>query len=436
MGTRNLEARLTAPLLGLTGALIVLVGAASVVVTQRMLDASDSDVAHSHARNALHALETEIAEGDAIDQAAQEVVLAAQHEGARVQMHTPGRVSGDSSLPEVPPGGCVTVVRERGEPWRVCAVARGANVVVAGVSIAAHRAAVIALERGMAGVVGVALVLVWLAIRHAVRQPVAELAAVVAWTGRILDAESPIVPPAAATTEVAQLETAFDALVKRLLDVLARERASSAHIAHELRTPLTAIATELEAARGADEPSNAALGRVRTDIARFADVIDAILVLSAAPRATEGGARRTDPIVNVADIARELAPPGAAVEAPDEALVEADEHLVRLAVRNLVDNASKYGGGARKIRVSRSDGALRMAVVDEGPGVERHARDRMFERYWRGMADGDGRGLGLALVRAVAERHGGGARAEPGDAGRGLCVSLTLGPLLEWRDTQ
>jgi signal transduction histidine kinase len=435
MGARNLEARLTAPLLALTGGLIVLVGAASVVVTQRMLDASDSDVARSHASNTLGALDTEIAEGDAIDQAAQEVVVAAQREGARVQLKTPGRVLGDSSLPEVPPGRCASLVRERGVPWRVCAVAREGNVAVAGISIAAHRAAVLALARGMAGVVGVALVLVWLAIRHAVRQPVAELAAVVAWTGRILDAESPIVPPAAATTEVAQLETAFDALVTRLLDVLARERASSAHIAHELRTPLTAIATELEAARGADEPSNAALGRVRTDIARFAGVIDAILVLSEAPRASEGGPRRAAAVVNVADIARELAPPGATVEAPDEALVEADEHLVRLAVRNLVENASKYGGGARKIRVSRSDGALRMAVVDEGPGVERHARDRMFERYWRATADGDGRGLGLALVRAVAERHGGRARAEAGDAGRGLCVSLTLGPLLEWRET-
>ncbi|HEY5146297.1 MAG TPA: HAMP domain-containing sensor histidine kinase [Polyangiaceae bacterium] len=433
MDTRNLEARLTVPLLGLTAGLIFLVGVSSVLVTYRTLDASDSDVARSYARSALDALQAELGEGDSFAEAAQEVVPALEGRGVRVVLRSAGVTAGDSSLPAPAPGACTTVAGEHGQPWRACAASGSAGAAVAAIPVAAHRAAVTALARGMVGVVCVALLLVLLAIHRAIRQPIAELSAAVAWTGRIVDAESPTPPPLAATTEVAQLEAAFDALVRRLIDALARERASSAHIAHELRTPLTAMVTDLESVRGMDEASSASLARVRADLAHFAYVIDAILVLSETPP-TAASVRRASTVVNVADVVRELAPDGAVVEAPDEALVDADEHLVRLAVRNLVDNAGKYGGGARRLRVSRADGAVRLTVIDEGPGVGPRARERMFERYWRGTADGEGRGLGLALVRAVAERHGGLARADAGTDGRGLSMSLTLGGLIEWHE--
>src|SRR5262249_14772030 len=152
---------------------------------------------------------------------------------------------------------------------------------------------------------------------------------------------------------------AFDTLVRRLLEALARERANSAHIAHELRTPLTALAAELESLKVTDESSRAAVSRMRSDVARLADVIEAILILSTRPDSQVRG----NGVVNVADLARELAPGGVRVEAPDEALVGGDERLVALALRNLLDNARKYAGGAQAVRVSRAGDAIQLVVL-------------------------------------------------------------------------
>jgi signal transduction histidine kinase len=262
--------------------------------------------------------------------------------------------------------------------------------------------------------------------------------ALVGWSERIVETEQAVPPPPARTREVVRLEEAFDTLVRRLLETLARERTSSAHIAHELRTPLTAIVAELESLSLQDEPGRAAVARVRADVTRLGDVIDAILVLStrtgSSPPPRRGATTKGYAVVNVADVARELAPRGVRVDAPDEALVEGDERLVALALRNLLDNARKYAGGADAVRVSRAGDAVRLAVLDHGPGLNEAERARMFDRYWRGAADGDGRGLGLALVRAVAERHGGGVRADPGPDGKGLDVSVTLGGVVGWHE--
>jgi signal transduction histidine kinase len=434
MGARTLEARLTARLLALAGGVLVAVGIAAVVVTDRVLDASDTAAARAQAAAARDAIARELGEGDPLGEAIQEAVLAAHVQGTRLAVRRAGgeppAITGGGVLPELAPGACATVADEHAQPWRACSAEDRQRTVVAAISIAAHRAAIVALSREMAAVVVAALVALWLAVRSALRAPVAELTSLVGWTEHIVDTEKASEPPVARTREIAQLQNAFDALVRRLLGALVRERANSAHIAHELRTPLTAVMAELEGARAADDASRHSITRVREGLARLADVIEAILVLSdGAPPTARGEA-----IVNVADLARELAPAGARVEAPDEALIEGDERLVALATRNLVDNARKYGAGVRLVRVSRDGSAVRLAVIDGGPGLDAAARDRMFERYWRGAADGDGRGLGLALVRAIAERHSGRAEARPGPEGRGLEVAMTLGQAVGWND--
>jgi len=407
-------------------------------MAERALERSDTDAAIGHANDVLQALERERLEGDSFDEALREVIASAEAEGVRVSIHRAGLVAGAAHLPAIVPGACATVVDERAEPWRVCSAGRDpATWVVAGVPTGAHHAVISALLRGMLAVVAIALLIMWLAVRTALRAPLDELAAVVHWTARVADVEPAVAPPPAQTLEIVQLQQAFDALVRRLLASLARERASSAHIAHELRTPLTAIVAELEALR-ALPLARAAAERVLGDVARFTDVIDAILVLSAGDGApARASAQQGDAmaaVVNLADVVRELAPPETRVEAPDEALLELDERLVRLALRNLVDNARKYAAGPRVLRVSRRGATARLAVIDDGPGLDVAARERMFERYWRGSADSEGRGLGLALVRAVAERYGGRAEACSGPGGRGLEVSMTFAPLVGWHD--
>jgi signal transduction histidine kinase len=447
VGTRALEARLTARFLALTGSTLVAVGIAAIVVTRQALDRGDTDAAERRAVGTLDGLDRELGEGDSLEEAQREVVVDANADGARVAIYRGSLQAGRPSIPALRAGTCATFDEASDahpaaspEPWRACAAERAGTLVVAEVPIATHRAVARALWMYMLAIVAAALAAAWFAIRRAVKGPLDELSALVEWTVRVGHAEPTVPPPPARTREIVRLGAAFDALVRRLLDALARERASSAHIAHELRTPLTAIVMELQALAARDPLARRAVERVLGDVARFGDVIDAILVLSSTSAGTGGSpdsarARGRDTtIVNLADLARELAPAGATVEAPEEALVETDERLVRLALRNLVENARKYASGARIVRVTRAGSAARLAVIDAGPGLNADARERMFDRFWRGSADGDGRGLGLALVRAVAELCGGKTEALPGPGGTGLDVSMTIEPVVGWHD--
>ena len=420
MGCSSLEARLRTRLALVLAPTLTAIAVVAVLVTAHALDSADDERARTIALSVRRSIGTELAEGDAPADAEREAIAPLDPAEVRVWFERPGAAGPPLAIGE---GGCASLALD-GAPFRACAVSdRGTRLTVA-IRTDAHRAALGTLARWMIGVVAIALLGSFAAARVALRAPLRALARLVEWAERAAKGDAPS-PLRDDTEEIDRLARAFDALVGQLMDALTRERANSAHIAHELRTPLTAIVGEL-AAMPADGP----VARLREDAARLSRVIDAILLLSEPPRA-----RRSDTVVNVADLVRKLAPAGAAIDAPDEALVEAEPHLVELALHNLLENAAKYApGGATAVHVAREDGLVRVGVVDGGPGLAAEARGRIFDRYWREASDGDGRGLGLALVRAVAERHGGGADARPGPGEAGLDVGFTMGPILAWHE--
>ena len=110
------------------------------------------------------------------------------------------------------------------------------------------------------------------------------------------------------------------------------------------------------------------------------------------------------------------------------AAVRGDPRLLRRLARNLLENARRHGAGSRvEAWVGEGTGRARLRVCDRGPGVPEGERERIFDPFYRlpGAPPGDGAGLGLALVRQIARRHGGEARCLPREGG-GSCFEVDL----------
>jgi signal transduction histidine kinase len=213
------------------------------------------------------------------------------------------------------------------------------------------------------------------------------------------------------------------AALRPMLRSFERERRFVADASHELRTPIAVIKTELEGAlRSGDD--RASLVAAIEECDHLAQLTEDLLVLARAG----DGALPVDPrplgAHEVLEATRARFADRAAhqgreivVVAPADVTLRADPLRLRQALGNLVDNALRHGRGRITLR-ARDD---EVAVADEGTGFE----PAMFERFARGSEartreDGGGAGLGLAIVRAIAEAHGGGVTV------RGAEVSLRL----------
>jgi two-component system, OmpR family, sensor kinase len=242
-------------------------------------------------------------------------------------------------------------------------------------------------------------------------------------------------PPA--RDEIRRLGTTLNEMLGRLERALERERSFVADASHELRTPLALMKTELELAlrnpRSAAELEQA-LRSAAGETDRVAQLVDDLLVLA---RSDEGRlALRRAPVpareVLAAVAERFRGRAGAAertirVEAPDGLVVSADGVRLEQALGNLVDNALRHGGGVIRLAAHERDGRVELHVLDEGDGFAPAFLERAFERFARPdeARTEAGAGLGLAIVRTIAEAHGGTAHARNAADG-GADVWLTL----------
>jgi signal transduction histidine kinase len=221
-------------------------------------------------------------------------------------------------------------------------------------------------------------------------------------------------PPLSELKPVVKALNALLSRVSQLLEELSEKEALARrfahHASHELRTPLTALKGYLEVLRRRPEPR--ALEGALREAARLERRLSGLLRLSQ----LEAGGLRPRPL----DLKAFLVEMGLAVEG--EGVVLADPELLALAVENVLENARRHGRPPVRVLLQREGEGVWLWLVDSGPGFPEGLLERALEPFVHG---GEGTGLGLALVAAVARLHGGRARVENrGGAAVGLFLPL------------
>ena len=239
--------------------------------------------------------------------------------------------------------------------------------------------------------------------------------------------------------EVADLSRRFNAAAERVQSLMASQAALLqsqksllANASHELRSPLARIrmAVELSGTQG----SPAARDEIRRSITELDQLVDEILLASRLD-AREADMGTVESVDLIGLLAEECARVGAVLELPEctgEVVVPGVVKLLRRAVRNLLENAVRHGrrtGHAEVVaQLSLEGGYAVLHIDDRGPGVPPDQRERIFEPFYRlpGASEREGGvGLGLALVRQIAARHGGSVACDNREGG-GACFTLRL----------
>lgn len=260
-------------------------------------------------------------------------------------------------------------------------------------------------------------------------RPLARLQAAAARVGQGGDLRSPL-PGAGRGDELGRLAGTLQASFAQLADVREREEDFTRAAAHDLRSPLAALKTRLQgslAAPRSEAELRDDMAEALSDVERMRRLTEHLLLL-----ATGGREVRRVPVdlARVAgeavDRAREVAPDVRLdFETRGETGVLGDEALLTHLVENLIGNGVRHGqGAAMRVRVAGRGGRVCLAVEDAGPGVPEAALARLTEPFYQvDAARSGGNGLGLAIVRRVAEAHGALLRFENRPPG-GLLVTV------------
>ena len=275
--------------------------------------------------------------------------------------------------------------------------------------------------------------LVWFGIERGLR-PLSTLQAEIA--SRSHRDLSPL-PEHNAPGEVRALIHAMNELLARLAGALSAQQRFVADAAHQLRTPLAGIRTQSELALRQQNLADVqhTLQQLNTATGQTTHLINQLLSLARA----EPGAARAQAMqrIDVAGLARETTTewvPRALARDIDLgfdgegiAIVEGDPLFIREMLGNLLDNAIRYtqAGGRVTVRVASATNTVQLSVEDNGPGIPEEERERVFERFHRVLGSGEeGCGLGLAIVREIAQGHNAEIRLTAGANGCGTLVTI------------
>ena len=226
--------------------------------------------------------------------------------------------------------------------------------------------------------------------------------------------------------EVAAVASSFNVAAARVEALVRSHQSLLANASHELRSPLARMKMAVSMLEDAPPAQRERLKQeIDTNVAELDALVEEVLLasrLDAAPTP-----ERNERVELLGMAAEEAARVDAVVDGKPTSVI-GEDRLLRRALRNLLENAQRYGGREVDVVVEAHAGRAEIRVCDRGPGVPEAMRERIFESFFRlpGHAEqAGGVGLGLSLVKQIAERHGGSVRCDGRDGG-GSCFVLSL----------
>ncbi len=281
-------------------------------------------------------------------------------------------------------------------------------------------------------------VLIWFAVGRGL-QPLDAMSRAVA--KRRPDALAPLAD-ANLPRELRPLAGSLNALLARLHEALSAQRRFTADAAHELRTPLAALRLQVEMAERAPDAATraSALAELKSGVDRASRLVEQLLTMARLePEATKSGFALVllGPIAKEAIVARSAIAAGKHIDLgvtrAANVLVRGDPASLATLLSNLLDNALRHTpeGGRIDVAIDNDAGHALLAVADTGQGIPAAERERVFARFHRGAQATTvdaGSGLGLSIVRRIADAHGANVTLDDNPEGRGLVVRVRFPP--------
>ena len=251
--------------------------------------------------------------------------------------------------------------------------------------------------------------------------------------------------PPTGDPDLAPLVSSFNDTVAALQERIERDGRFASDVSHELRSPLTTLTNSIAVLQRHEaelpDPARRAVALLGAEFERFQQLVGDLLEISR----FDAGAQHLErsPLVLgefIRQAARLTCPEGTPVVVDadlEETVIMADKRRLVQVLSNLAQNATRYADGVTELTVTRARGGVELAVLDRGPGVPPAERQRIFDRFSRGVTAGNrgndqGTGLGLALVSEHVHLHGGTVRVDDrpdGDPGACFVVYLPANPV-------